>query len=387
MKTVYMYGHGGCNNHGCEAIVRSTISMLGNSEYKYRLSTLGVEADKRFLPEGAIEEFYADSYTDNKAIRKLIGLQRKLFHDNEVIARRTYVNFKKSLCKQNNDTIFLSIGGDNYCTANPAWLYYSNRLIDGIGAKRVLWGCSVEPATIGPQMVADLNRYALITVREKVSYKALQEKLCGPKLIYVSDPAFSIVKQPSGIQLKKETVAINYSPIITKRGNNKAAIQSIDNMLQSILSETDYDLLFVPHVRIPGNDDAQAMEELYKKYEPTGRVLILDDKYNYAQLRDIISQCTMMICARTHASISAYSTAVPTLVIGYSVKSIGIARDLFGTDKGYVISMEDLCGGQEMANAFRWLDEHQSEIRNRLKEVMPSYIERAYAGLDALRAL
>lgn len=387
MKTIYMYGHGGCNNHGCEAIVIATIKMLGTDEYRFVLSSLGGEADRRFLPANLVEAVYEDSYTENKLLRKYYGLRRKLFDDREIIARKTYVNFCKSLRKMNRDVVYLSIGGDNYCTADPAWLYYSNRLIDQTGAKRVLWGCSVEPATISRRMIEDLNRYALITVREKVSFDALKEKLTGPQLIYVSDPAFTIPKQPSNIRLQRQTIAINFSPIVTQRGANHEVIQSIDNMLQWILDKTDYDLLFVPHVRIKENDDAQAMKELYAKFQPSGRAMMLEDKYNYAQLRDVISQCRAMICARTHASVSAYAMAVPTLVIGYSVKSIGIARDLFGTDQGYVLPMEELHGKQELVDAFRWMDAHQNEIRQHLKEIMPAYVERAYAGLDALRSL
>ena len=30
---IILYGHGGSRNHGCEAIVRSTIGMLGNEKY------------------------------------------------------------------------------------------------------------------------------------------------------------------------------------------------------------------------------------------------------------------------------------------------------------------------------------------------------------------
>lgn len=63
----------------------------------------------------------------------------------------------------------------------------------------------------------------------------------------------------------------------------------------------------------------------------------------------------MFIGARTHATIAAYSSLVPTLVVGYSVKARGIARDLFGTEKNYVLPVqllrkeEDLTGGLQVA--------------------------------------
>ena len=57
----------------------------------------------------------------------------------------------------------------------------------------------------------------------------------------------------------------------------------------------------------------------------------------------------MFIGARTHATIAAYSSCVPTLVVGYSIKARGIAKDLFGTDEGYVLPVQALAKG---GNAF-----------------------------------
>lgn len=40
-------------------------------------------------------------------------------------------------------------------------------------------------------------------------------------------------------------------------------------------------------------------------------------------LKGYISRCRFLVAARTHASIAAYSTGVPALVAGYSVKARG----------------------------------------------------------------
>ena len=50
----------------------------------------------------------------------------------------------------------------------------------------------------------------------------------------------------------------------------------------------------------------------------------------------------MFIGARTHSTIAAYSSGVPTLVVGYSVKAKGIAKDLFGTEENYVLPVQAL---------------------------------------------
>ena len=97
-----MYGHGGCNNHGCEAIVVSSVNMIGKEDNEFVLSSLEKAADDRFLPKGTIKEIYPDSYTKNKFLRKIYGAWRKFFKDEEIVARKTYPNFKKSIQKLNS---------------------------------------------------------------------------------------------------------------------------------------------------------------------------------------------------------------------------------------------------------------------------------------------
>ena len=62
------------------------------------------------------------------------------------------------------------------------------------------------------------------------------------------------------------------------------------------------------------------------RYKSTGRVMLVQD-CNCEELKGYISRCRFFIGARTHATIAAYSSQVPTLVVGYSVKAKGIAKD------------------------------------------------------------
>ena len=52
------------------------------------------------------------------------------------------------------------------------------------------------------------------------------------------------------------------------------------------------------------------------------------EELNAAQRKYLISRCEMLICCRTHASIAGYSSRIPTIVVGYSVKSRGIGMDI-----------------------------------------------------------
>ena len=94
-------------------------------------------------------------------------------------------------------------------------------------------------------------------------------------------------------------------------------------------------------------------------------------------LKGYIARCRFFIGARTHSTIAAYSSLVPTLVLGYSVKARGIALDLFGTWENYVIPVQSLQNMDELARGFEWMLLREEAIRKRLETVMPAYLERA----------
>ena len=71
------------------------------------------------------------------------------------------------------------------------------------------------------------------------------------------------------------------------------------------------------------------------------------------ELKGYIARCRFFIGARTHSTIAAYSSGVPTLVLGYSVKSKGIAKDLFGTYENYVLTVQQLKEYSELGRAFK----------------------------------
>ena len=80
----------------------------------------------------------------------------------------------------------------------------------------------------------------------------------------------------------------------------------------------------------------------------------------------VVSRCDVMIASRTHASIAAYSTYVPTLVIGYSIKSKGIATDIFGDWENYVLPSENLIEEGELENKINYTINNKSKIKTQL---------------------
>ena len=111
------------------------------------------------------------------------------------------------------------------------------------------------------------------------------------------------------------------------------------------------------------------------------------DDCSCEELKYVISRCSLFVGARTHATIAAYSSCVPTIVLGYSVKSKGIATDLFGTDKNYVISVQNMENPNILSEGFLWLLENENSIKLHLQSIMPDYIKKVYSAESLVKAL
>lgn len=117
-----------------------------------------------------------------------------------------------------------------------------------------------------------------------------------------------------------------------------------------------------------------------KKYGD--RVHILDsEKMSYLQIRYAISKCKYFIGGRTHSVISAYSTRVPCIALGYSVKARGIACDI-GMPDYTVVDSKHLKGEMDILNALLKIEENYEQIIQVYKG-MDDYI-RKQTGLKEL---
>ena len=78
---------------------------------------------------------------------------------------------------------------------------------------------------------------------------------------------------------------------------------------------------------------------------------------------------------------------MPTLVVGYSVKARGIARDLFGTEDNYVLPVQSLKEPYELTKAFEWLAQNEEKIREHLTSCLPSYVAKVQEAVNAIKGL
>ncbi len=390
MNRILLYGHGGCENHGCEAIVRGTVDIIKN-EFPNSTFCLLIQ-DYKIGIDGEIG-LPVNEIILQRRIKKL-SLSYFLAAMSYMFTRKAdkYFDSVYSFAQDriSESEIALSIGGDNYCYGQHNSLYYLDESLDKRNCKRVLWGCSVEPNSLSDEtLIKDLDGFSLIVGREPITVEALKKVLKNAKVILRPDPAFALKKSEVNIPDRFKAngiVGINLSPVvanITDRGN--LTYDNYDEMIRYIIDSTNYNIFLVPHVTWNKSNDLEPLKSLYEKYKHTQRVMLIEKFKDCCELKGYISECDMFIGARTHSTIAAYSSCVPCIAVGYSVKAEGIAKQLFGTTDNYVIQAEQLENTSVLTEHFKWLDKNKNKIKIHLERIMPDYIRSAFDAAKELR--
>lgn len=374
---IELYGHTGSMNHGCEAIVRGTYKVLGNvdklwssnpeTDYEY-----GIDKLVNIIPQ--VKEIQP-----NSILRYYLAIKSRIFNNSWVYYKEIYKPFLKEL---DENSTYLSIGGDHYCYGPISNQLYAhlNSEIQKKKNQTILWGCSIEPKYLDEKTIEDLKSYKLIVARESLTYNALLEKkLTNVKLI--PDVAFQL--DPIYLDLPKSfeinnTVGLNVSPLIFKYADKADLIlKNYKTIISYILNQTNMSVALIPHVVEKGNDDRTVLKKLKEMFKNEDRVVMIEDQ-NAQELKGVIARCRFFIGARTHATIAAYSTCVPTLVLGYSIKAKGIANDLFGNINNYVLPVQELNREEDLLNKFLVILNNEEKIKNHLNSIMPDYKKRVF---------
>lgn len=376
-----LYMHAGSGNHGCEAIVNSLCHLIGAKDKEdITLVSNNKAEDERYSLGKLCNIVQEQKMGEHFVTHVLYYIYRKITGDKE-----SFLNYRyKKAGKYSDYDLAISIGGDNYCyDIMVDDLVLANSMFNSKGLKTVLLGCSIEPTLLkNPRIVEDMKRYSLIISRESITTKALKDAGVD-KVVQLPDPAF--VLEPVYREFPKNfkegnTVGINVSPMILDyESKNSSGIvwKNYVKLLSYILKETDMNVALVPHVIWDRSNDNIPIKRLYDelKDEYADRIALVQDG-TCQELKGDIARCRFFVGARTHSTIAAYSMGVPTLVVGYSVKSIGIARDLFGTEEGYVVDVRELSDANKLSDCFQKMILMENDIRNCLIEKKHRYLRK-----------
>ncbi|EJR53264.1 hypothetical protein IIM_02628 [Bacillus cereus VD107] len=382
---IMMFAHGGSLNRGCEAIVRSSTNIIKEkiNGVQIYLASDRPETDRIIRTLDGIYDGSSCSIKKYSYDWWLSSLKVKIFKDESYALGKIHHNIIKHIKDMD---VYLSIGGDNYCYGEqPGW-YEIDRRVKEKEKKLVLWGCSIGEEDMSERKLEDLKLFDLILARETITYNMLKDrgvnqvKLCA-------DPAFTMEKEE--LELPDEwqegnTVGLNFSPLVWNKNKNSQV--AVRGLIQHILDTTEMTIAFTPHVIQEGNNDYEILCEYYEEFKDTGRVIILPNNLTAVQYKGFIARMRFFIGARTHATIAAYSSCIPTIVLGYSVKSKGIAKDLFGEEK-LVLDIEEISDSNKLKNTFDEMVGEEELLKKKLEQSIPNIKEMAYKAVEHLREL
>lgn len=408
MTRMYFAGQEDFGNRGCEALVRSIISVIRTEldQTEFIVPSVDIARDAAQWPQhDALNVRFAQTKPFVPMIRWWARAGRTF-----PAVQRAWLPTPTFPEPMRSDIlgsdVMIVTGGDTLSLdyGLGSLLKWVSQVETALKANKtvVLWGSSSGPFSANPKvermMAGHLAKYHLITVRESDTLGYLT-RLGLRNVELVADPAFVLEPQPVATPLSLPTGAqgilgFNISPLITKFREGADSVAKLEadivGFWRWVLDATSLDIVLVPHVDpLNGsseNSDSAYMSKLLAQFGGANRrIALLPRTLNAAELKHVISGCRYFMGARTHSTIAAMSSGVPTISIAYSVKAKGLNRDLFG-DLRYVVetpavSLETLKG------ALQSLQAEESSARTLLSERIPEWRIRARRTGLLLRAL
>jgi len=391
-KNLLLYGHFGSRNRGCEAIVRGTTVMLREVFESPRIKLVSNDDKADSEAMGCkCPEVVSDARSRRGSLKHYIfRIIKKLKLSEELAANVKYGGNKKHIRWAYAG---ISIGGDTYCYNSIEKLCYFNRMLKKLCKKNFLWGCSIEPADIKSNEVirSNLKLFDAIFARESITYSCILESGLNSNVYLYPDPAFAMKLEKvalPGEWLTDKMVGLNLSNMILNYHNDRdVMLNAVMGLIEYILKNTDYSIVLIPHVIVNNNDDRECLGALKGFFPDESRLLMTDGRYNAPQTKYLISSCDLFVGARTHSVIAAYSSCVPALALGYSVKARGIAQDIFGDWKDMVVRQEDITGAEDLIEPFKELLRNKDSIKKHLCDTMPGYTKKLAEAAILLKEL
>jgi colanic acid/amylovoran biosynthesis protein len=427
------------NNKGCVAVLISTLKILRTFIPDAEFTTFFQVSD-RFANQNCVKVvrnklLTSKSFSLGTVLKSSSNLFRcalwAMLHNHFHTIAKALIN-NKELSEYANADIVIDVSMDLFSDdfGFIAVIEHSKDILLSILLKKpiVIWAQSLGPfkSKLTSWLVRfALNRTTLITIREEISMKHLQELSVNAPPIYVTmDPAFLL--EPASEERAKEILAIEgidirhrpmvgvamswlilltkaktsvylqylksiyriakfflperlFITVITRTQHFKLldmssylGLETMIQMVNYLVENLDATVVLIPHDITPSLDDRVVGREILQKTEHPNRVKLITEDYSAAEIKAVIGQCDLFIGGKMHANIAALSTYVPAIGIQYSHKFHGIMR-LLGQEE-YIcdrLNIEELKAKIDKA----W--SNREKIRAQLKANMNTVKERS----------
>lgn len=400
---ILFVGNGPYRNRGCEAIVRGTMEILTETIGDDLAISSGVMAAPDTVLAQQQDEH--DSRLLNFSISHVgsrLSPKWWLAQANKRLGTHFQHHTLDLVGRTSEARAGLQLGGDNYSLDyGRPWDYIAiDRFLQKRGVPVFLWGASVGPFDQDPEFQSvihgHLKTLAGIFVRETATRDYLLRHGIVDNVHLVADPAFLMrPAEPSDHSVRAlvsdAPVGINISPLVARFSDASSLDDWCSKATEMVIAcarRVRRPILLVPHVASPKHDedDYAFMARIKEQVGTSAGVPIrLVPPLGAAELKWVIGRCKAFAGARTHSTIAALSSGVPTLSLSYSVKAIGINQDTFG-HQDFCRSVKSISPDQFATIVARLVDDGDA-IRSDLESRLPELRASAYSAGHILRGL
>lgn len=391
---IWLVENGEAFNRGCEAITRSTVGLIRgrfpNAAFKYWSRNHAFDVI-------AYRDLANFEVLDARNRWGSLRIAQKL-HRMGGVSRHLSSAYLKQV---HHPAVVLALGGDNYSLdfGFSERHLTSGRMFTAAGIPFIIWGSSIGPFTKNPAieklMPKFLSSLGGLFVREPATTDYLASIGVSANVTRVWDPAFTLETQEYTGPCREfidqgSILGFNISALISRfhDNNHDRLIQQCADFAKKVAAD-GHRVLLVPHVSAPGRplheNDHEFLARVAKAANLPGSVRLLEEGLNTCQTKWVISKCRFFMGARTHATIAAISSGVPTISIAYSMKAKGLNREIFGSER-YVLESDKVRAGT-LLESFQRLVSSESEIRGHLADTRPTMVAGARNAVTALEAI
>lgn len=232
------------------------------------------------------------------------------------------------------------------------------------------------------------RRSALVTVRERISYDYVTQRLGVPANLVelTADPAFLLPAAVVDPPVVRAEDHVRTQPLVTvavsggiSRFSGVDAQRHLESLAEAVRTALDTlgaRVVLLAHVQDDAerNDDRVPARALYERFERDPRITVAGD-VGAAELKGLIAGSDMLIAERMHAAIAGLSSGICTVAIGYSIKAEGIMRAVLGDDvaEPLILSVQRFTepgvAGRTVSEAWLMRPAIEARLRQRLPDI------------------
>lgn len=403
-KKIFIIWHGGCKNKGCEALLTVMVKVLyrifKDKNLEISCTSWIPEYDRQLFPDVNFIKVVPLSGSYKQDILKILGnipavnnIFKKILKHSKKDTVRNYFQYKEKIINEIKTCNYIfAIGGDylgEYYGSLDDSLEYI-KLAKKHNKKIYLIGQSIGPFSKKniDKVKKILRQVDFITVREPKTYEYLKKNgFDMAKIKLTKDLAFDfglegyqnkIIDQmiPKNCSLN---IGVNLSAGIAKYSKIKRReyFYNMFELISYLIKKYPNSRVYlIPHNFFPNDDDRIICNRMVSNINDSQVVSVCnsDKDVTARQIKYIISKMDIFIGARTHSTIAAWTTNIPTLAIAYSTKAYGLVEYIFGKNsmKNYIIDIRKTSFTNlkdKVDYIIRNKDKIKKEIRKSIKKV------------------